>query len=540
MNAPARPASTSAAAHARPAVSLDGEITILEACVVIDGRADVIAGDRTLARLEEAGKRLTWCLENRRVVYGITTGFGPLATQHMDPSNLEAVQRNLIYHLASGVGEPMGWHEARALMLSRLISMTRGYSAASRPLVDLMIACLSRQLAPWVPEKGTVGASGDLTPSSHMALALMGEGAFITRDGARVPAGEALAAAGLKPYNLKGRDGLALVNGTSAMTGIAVLNQRDADNAAAWSAALSVIHAEAMGGRTESWGPLFGEIRPHPGQRDITARLQKMAGTSGRLDSSLTAERSVDPVIDGSLDPVATACPQDPYSIRCVPQILGAVSDTLEFHRGMVERELNSVTDNPVFGEEEPYAMHGGNFYGQHVAMASDALQLALIKTAILSERQIARITDPLLNGDLPAFLQPNRTGLHSGFMGAQVTASALLAEMRSNAIPASVQSVPTNGNNQDVVSMGTIAARKSRKTMDDLYAILAIQALICAQAKDLTGDEKKWSAAGDAVHRLVRDVSPKLEADRPLSGCISRVADKLRNTHAERLTGQV
>lgn len=517
----------------REQVSLDGVMTIQQANCVIDNEADLTIGPATLSRLEEADKRLTDCLENRKVVYGITTGFGPLATQHLDPSHLQDVQRNLIYHLASGVGEPMGWAEARALMLSRLISMTRGYSAASRPLIDLMMACLSNDLSPYIPCKGTVGASGDLTPSSHMALALMGEGSFITKTGQVLPAEEALKEKGLAPYDLKGRDGLALVNGTSAMTGIAVLNHRDIENCVDWSAALTVIHSESMGGRTESWAPLFGEIRPHPGQQSAIRKLQQLILTSTRLDKSLTAERKVDPVLKGSLEPIASECPQDPYSIRCAPQILGAIIDTIAFHGEMVERELNSVTDNPVFGEQEPFAYHGGNFYGQHVAMASDALHLAIVKLAILSERQIARITDPLLNGDLPAFLQPNQTGLHSGFMGAQVTASALLAELRSNAMPASIQSIPTNGNNQDVVSMGTIAARKSRAALGDLHSILAIQALICAQAMDLIGLDKGWSNAGRKLHKLVRDVSPMLTADRPLSPCIAKVAHVLKSTRA-------
>lgn len=503
--------------------------SIAEAYEVAAGKTLLFVDEHTEARLQAARERLDSAIDERRVIYGITTGFGPLATQHLDPKHINDVQRNLIYHLASGVGAPLSAEAARALTVCRLISMTRGYSAASSDLVALMVSVLNAGLAPYVPEKGTVGASGDLTPSSHMALALMGEGHFLGENGEPQAAAIALKDAGLKPYDLVGRDGLALVNGTSAMTGIAVLNHIEATRAVKWSLALSALHCEIMGGHVEAWAPLFGEVRPHAGQTEAIRSLSLYLTGSSRVDRKRTADTVVDQILQGAGDPVAAPCPQDPYSIRCVPQILGAVLDVLRFHGDLVETELNAVTDNPLIDEDAPYALHGGNFYGQHVAFASDNLMLGLVKVAILSERQIARITDPQLNKGLPAFLQGRQTGLHSGFMGAQVTASALLAEMRTNCVPASVQSVPTNGNNQDVVSMGTIAARNTRVILGDLYRVLAIQGLLATQAMDILGEDAGWSPTATAIHRFTRGISDFVDHDRPLSQDIERMAEALK-----------
>jgi tyrosine ammonia-lyase len=408
--------------------------------------------------------------------------------------------------------------------MSRLLSICAGHSGASPALVALMIRSLDLGLAPWVPEKGTVGASGDLTPSAHMALALMGEGAFIGPDGARLPAAGVLADAATEPYTLDRRDGLALVNGTSCMTGIAALTGVDAQTALDTALRLSVAHAEALGGRTEAWHPAFGAVRPHPGQIAVLESLGATAANAPRLDRHRAAERRL-AAGDGHRRLAAT--PQDPYTIRCVPQVLGAVADVIAFHRGIVEIELNAATDNPIFLDDEPSALHGGNFYGQHVAFASDALSTALVKMAVLAERQVARITDETMNKGLPAFLQGDRTGLQSGFMGAQVTASALVAEMRAAAHPASIQSIPTNGNNQDIVSMGTIAARKAAAIVPDLFRIQSIQALVLAQAVDLIGPSE-FSPATRAIHAAVREQSERLTVDRPLSDDIEQLAVRI------------
>jgi tyrosine ammonia-lyase len=506
-------------------VDLAASVSLAAFALAAEGRVAVEIGPDAIAGLAASRESLARCIAEDRVVYGVTTGFGPLADRRTPAAEIAELQTNLIYHLASGVGDPLPAAEARGLMLARLLSMLQGASGASEALIALMLAVLNAGLAPYVPEKGTVGASGDLTPSAHVALALMGEGAFLEGGAAR-PSAQVLAGLGLSPYRLEGRDGLALVNGTSAMTAIAALNGVRLQRLAAWSLALTAAHAEAMRGKAEAWDGAFGRLRPHPGQREAHRRLAALIAGAPRIDRGRVADgRAREP--DGREqvggEPARVASPQDPYTIRCAPQVIGACLDVLAQHDAIVLRELHAVTDNPVFLDEAPFALHGGNFFGQHVAFASDHLANAAAMLAALAERQVARITDEALSG-LPPFLQPHRTGLHSGLMGAQVTASALLAEIRTRATPASIQSIPTNANNQDVVSMGTIAARRCRDVSLDLARILSIQSLAVAQAIDIIGAEA-FSPAARALHAAIRAISPRIGPDRPLHGDIAQAA---------------
>ena len=514
-------------ANDRPVVLIDQHVSLADFATVAGGRAQLGLDPAAEIRLDLARQRLQTCIDANAVVYGITTGFGPLANREISAASVVTLQRNLIYHLASGVGPLYPWVEARAIVLARLVSNLQGWSGASSAMLDAMVALLNSDLAPCIPQKGTVGASGDLTPCAHMALALMGEGTFMTPTGQVLAGPIGLARIGRAPHRLDDRDGLALVNGTSAMTAVAALTSVSAARAIAWSVALTGLHAEVMRGHAEAWSPAFGRARPHPGQIAAHTRLNARIAGSGWVDHGRAASRRA---TDTATILTHALAPQDPYTIRCAPQIIGAVLDVLAFHDGVVEIELNAATDNPIFEEDAPFALHGGNFYGQHVGFASDALAPALVKLAILAERQIARITDETLSQGLPAFLQPRDTGLQSGFMGAQVTASALVAELRTHLIPASVQSIPTNGNNQDVVSMGTIAARKTRALLPDLARIQAIQALALAQAAELRQSAigAGLSAQGLALVAQVRAIAAPLIDDRPLSADIEAVAEML------------
>jgi tyrosine ammonia-lyase len=516
--------------HAAP-VRLGGSPTLAEVAEVARQHRPVRLTDTVMQRTGACSEFLDRLVGESRRIYGVTTGYGPLASEQIAPAHAEQLQRNLVYHLASGVGEPFPRPVVRAIMLARLSSLSQGYSGARPATLQLLADCLNRDLVPLVPCKGTVGASGDLTPLSHIALALMGEGCAFFQ-GARMPAAQALRAAGLAPITLGRKEGLALVNGTSAMTGIAALNGVDADRLWQLSAALGVAFAEVMGAHRDAWTQLLGRARPHQGQVAAHEKLWRLTQDAPRLQhETLLPPRISENAIGADGVAHGQANPQDPYTLRCLPQLLGAAHDVLGFHAAIVTTELASATDNPLLFPDEEAVVHGGNFYGQHIAFASDALAPAVIKLAVWLERVVARVTDVALNRGLPAFLQGRATGLNSGFMGAQVTASALVAELRAGAGMASIQSVPTNANNQDVVSMGTIAARKVMAALDDAFRVGAIAAMVLAQAAELRGreDARGFSASTRALCRLVRGHSAFLAEDRPLSGEIERLATALR-----------
>lgn len=519
-----------------PPVDLGGRVAPGDVYAVAAGARAAVVGADARARMDATAAYLARCAAERRVIYGVTTGYGPLARHHVGPEHAAALQRNLVYHLASGVGTPLSAVHARALMTARLTTLARGYSGVGPAVVDLLLGCLARGVTPLVPERGTVGASGDLTPLAHVALVLIGEGRA-EYQGRVLPGAEALRAAGLAPVALGHKEGLALVNGTSAMTGIAAVNAERARRLAECVARLAVLHAEVLGGHAEAWDARFGLARPHPGQRAAHARLLALAAGTTRLMPSVQPPPRLDARADATGLFSAPEPPQDPYTVRCVPQELGAALDVMAFHAGVVETELNSATDNPlVFAagadDADGAVLHGGNFYGQHVAFASDALATAVIKLAAWSERALARLTNPAYNKGLPAFLHGGAPGLTSGVMGAQVTATALVAEMRTKAVPASVQTIPTNNDNQDVVTMGTIAARKAAELLDLAWPVLAIHALALAQAAELRAREGGGDLAGAGfaaesrrVWAAVRAVSAPLDADRPLSDEITALA---------------
>lgn len=472
-------------------------------------------------QIESSHERLSRYLRENRRIYGVTTGYGPLADTLVGRDHSEELQRNLIAHLSAGVGEPLSRLHTRATMAARISALAQGHSGISPAALSTLVQCLNCDAIPVVPSIGTVGASGDLTPLAHIAGALMGQGEMCLVGGEPGPAVEVLRSIGVAPFEPGGKDALALVNGTSAMTGIAGVNGAGADRALRWSTLLCAGHAEVLDGRLEAWHPAFGQVRPHPGQQRLHHWLNLLVRPTER------AAEDSHRVKPGEVSYLDSAI-QDPYSVRCAPQLLGAVSDQIDWHNQTVHIELNSATDNPILPDDLDGVLHGGNFYGQHVALASDALANAVITMAVHAERRIARLCNPRLNKGLPAFLQPDNTGLQSGFMGAQVTASALLAEMRTKAIPASIQSIPTNGDNQDVVTMGTIGARRTAELLVLLNNLLAIDALMVAQAVDLRRQQFPGFAPGNAVAELLRWVRsrvPMLTNDRPLNQDIAGLA---------------
>jgi histidine ammonia-lyase len=405
----------------------------------------------------------------------------------------------------------------RATMAARAFSLAQGRSAVRPLVVETLVEMLNAGVHPVVPEVGSVGASGDLVELAHVARGLMGEG-DVDWQGARRPAAGALAAAGIAPVAFEGREALALMNGTSCETAQAALLVLDAEELVAAAEAAAALVVEALGGSLEAFDPRVHAVRPHAGQRQSAARMHALlAGSRRARPGQLLAT-----AVDGRVPAV-----QDAYTLRCVPQVLGAVRATIEHVRAVVAVELNGVTDNPTFFPEEDAVLHAGNFHGQPVAMAVDHLKVALAEIALFSERRLARLLDPVTNRGLPPFLIRDRVGVRSGLMGLQYCASSTIADNAVLAHPASLGSVPTNANNQDVVGMGPVAVRQARRLLENGRRVVAIELLAAAEAVDLVGIE----GLGDgtrALHARVRELVAPLVDDRPLGADVERLAGSL------------
>jgi histidine ammonia-lyase len=397
-------------------------------------------------------------LEEGRTVYGINTGFGQFATVVIPAEQLAQLQLNLVRSHAAGVGEPLPQDQTRALMAARINCLLKAHSGIRPAAIRLLADCLNRGVLPVIPCQGSVGASGDLAPLAHMALLLVGEGE--AWDGDRhIPGGQALAKAGLTPIVLEAKEGLALINGTQLITAIgnlAVARLLDLVPLADEIAALSL---EALRGTRAAYDPRIHLARPHPGQIQVAAHMRELLGESSEISQDHQDCHRV----------------QDAYSLRCLPQVHGVTRDALEFCAAILERELNSATDNPMIFTDTQESRSGGNFHGQYPAFACDMLAIAACDLASISERRQERLVNPAYS-DLPAFLT-RQGGLESGFMMAHVTSAALVSEMKGLAHPACVDTIPTSAGKEDHVSMGPIAARKLWRAVDALEQVLALEA---------------------------------------------------------------
>ena len=442
------------------------------------------------------------------MVYGVTTGFGRLSDVAIPRDRLAELQVSLVRSHACGVGPLLTEREVRAMMLLRANVIAKGFSGARAQLVDLLVAMLNSGLYPPVPEQGSVGASGDLAPLAHLALGMIGEGE-LRRRGERGAAREMLAAAGLAPVTLLPKEGLALINGTQAHTAIAALAIGEANRL--WRAAhvAGAMSLEALLGTPVAFDARIQDARGQLGQRESAALLRELLADSEIRES----HRLGDPRV------------QDPYCLRCMPQVHGPVLDAIRFAEGIVVRELNAATDNPLVFETGEM-LSGGNFHGQAVALALDVLAIALTNLATIAERRIDRLVHPDLNQGLPPFLTID-AGVNSGFMMAQVTAASLASECKLLAHPASVDTIPTNGGKEDVVPMAMGAAWKVRRVVDNLRIVLAIELLCGAQGIDFRAPLAPAPGVA-AAHRAVRQRVTALAGDRVLSTDIALVAEAL------------
>jgi histidine ammonia-lyase len=502
-----------------PIVLTGADLTIDDVESVARGRRRATLDDAARARMQESRDLIERLVDAGEVVYGVTTGFGDLANRFVAPADAPRLQENLLMSHAAGVGEPLDQEIVRAMLLLRANTLALGHSGCRPLLVDRLLAFLELGIHPVVPAQGSVGASGDLAPLAHLALPLIGRGQ-VELTGQHLPALVALRELGLEPLVLQAKEGLALLNGTQLMTAIGALVLADADRLGRTASVAAAMSVEALLGTDVAFSAAYQLARPHPGQIAVAAELRHLLRDSGFQASHKATPHKV----------------QDPYSLRCAPQVHGAVRDALDHLRRVLDIEMNSATDNPlVFPEggvadEEALAtgggrvISGGNFHGEPVALALDFAKLAIAELGAISERRTALLLDARLSGGLPAFLAA-ASGLDSGLMILQYTAAALASENKVLAHPASADSVPTSANQEDHVSMGPIAARHARTVLEHVQRILAIELLVAAQAIDhrielLAGDGEAGASptpgAGVAeAHRRIRTVATRVRADR-------------------------
>jgi histidine ammonia-lyase len=465
-----------------------------------------------------------------RAIYGINTGFGPLSDFRIPPESQREHQLHLIHHLSTGQGALFSAAETRAIIIARCNTLARGYSGIREEPVDLLLGAMNAGVLPEIPQEGSVGASGDLVPLAHMTRLILGLGHARVKE-QRLPAREALAKVDLQPLELLCKEGLALVNGTSVMTGLAALSSHEAQVLLSWIELLTACLFQALSGAPEVLCDALHRARGHQGQRLCARRI------AAHLSSHPQYAREISEHLWGSqAKPFDSNVEiQDPYSLRCAPQILGAFQDALWHVEKIVALELNASTDNPLIFPEPAMVIHGGNFYGQQIAMTSDYLRIGLISLALLVERQLERLTNWRLSRGLPAFLSGAEPGINSGFAGCQLLATSLAAEARLLGTAASIQTIPTNAENQDVVSMGATAARMTRQVLPLLWKLVSIEALALAQAADLRpGPALVMGADFQKLHDRVRSVSPKLIEDRPLFEDIDAVRQLLQREEVQ------
>jgi histidine ammonia-lyase len=506
------------------------DLSIADVEAVARGGRRVSLGDEARGRVDEARAVIERLVEAGEIVYGVTTGFGDLATTYIDPADSARLQENLLVSHAVGVGEPLPRDVVRAMLLLRANTLALGHSGCRPVVIDRICDLLRLGIHPVVPSQGSVGASGDLAPLAHLALPLTGRG-HVEVGGRVIAASDALAAANLEPLELRAKEGLALLNGTQMMSAIGALVAADAERLARTASVAAALSCEAMLGTDVAYAAAYQLARPHPGQIAVAAELRWLLRDSTLMTSHHPSAHKV----------------QDPYSLRCVPQVHGACRDAIDYLCGVLDVELNSATDNPLVFPQGGVAdataaatggglvISGGNFHGEPIALALDFAKLAISELGAISERRIALMVDSRLNGGLPPFLSSG-SGLESGMMLLQYTAAALASENKVLAHPASADSIPTSANQEDHVSMGSIAARHAMIVLANVQRIFALELLVAAQALDFRlervaaeGSTVRPGTGVEEAHRRIRSVVTHLDHDRLQGSDIESAARLVR-----------
>lgn len=493
---------------------IDGKSLSLEDIAAVahdmDRKIQVKLAPRARPKMLASRKFIESKLGGKAAIYGVNTGFGLLSKVRIDSSKLDKLQINLLRSHAVGVGKPMSEQEVRAAILLRANTLASGNSGVSIQLVEALLALLNKGVHPWIPEQGSVGACGDLAPLAHLALVLLGEGKAYC-DGKLMPAMGALEHAGLRPYKVLAKEGLSLINGTQIMTAIGTLVLLKAEALLEMAEVAGAMTIEALAGSAAPFDEDIQRIRPHRGQIETAAHMRKLLAQSQIMKSHVNCDKV-----------------QDPYSLRCIPQVHGISRDVLRHVRQVLEVEVNSVTDNPlVFAEGKGKILNGGNFHGEYVAMAMDQLAIAVAELANISERRLEKLINPALS-DLPAFLV-KESGLNSGFMIVQVAAAALVSENKVYCHPASVDSIPTSADKEDHVSMGTIAARKARVVVENTWNVIAMEFFGASQGLEFRKPLKPAKLIHKAYQVIRARVTP-VDEDRAFYEDINAIAEIMRS----------
>jgi len=503
-------------------LQLDGRPLTLDeiASVALDGRQVAVAKS-AIARMERSRAVVENVVMRGDTAYGINTGFGKLSDVRIGPDDLEALQRNLVRSHACGVGEPLPADEVRAMLLLRANVIAKGLSGVRPIVLETLVGMLNHQIHPVIPARGSVGASGDLAPLAHLALALIGEGQVVYA-GERIAAATALARAGIEPLTLRAKEGLALLNGTQAMAGVGGLAVARAMRVVELFDVAGAMSLEALMGTPAAFDARIHEARPHTGQLAAAKHLRELLAESEIRES----HRHGDPRV------------QDAYCLRCMPQVHGAVRGALQHAREVIEIEAGSATDNPlIFAGSDPEILSGGNFHGAPLALAVDYAAIALADLMSISERRIDRLINPDINEGLPPFLS-KAAGVSSGLMIAHVAAAALLSEAKVLSHPSSVDSVPTSGGKEDHVSMGMTGALKLRQVVSNAEHVLAIELICAAQGLEYRLPLKPSRQVAE-VAAMVRETVAPLTEDRALSSEIAALAENIRDGRFDRWRGQ-
>ncbi len=499
-------------------MTIDGShLTLEQVLQVARNDAQTAISKEAIARTANGRRALERLIAKEDVIYGVNTGFGALANYRIPNEELKQLQRNLIRSHAASVGKPLSSDVVRAMMLLRANTLLKGNSGIRPEVVTNIVRLLNRRVHPFIPEKGSVGASGDLSPLSHMALVLIGEGEAEFK-GRWTTGKNALKIAGASALELEAKEGLALNNGTQQMTAMGALSLHDAYQLLASEEAALALSLEALNGWIDAFDERIHKLRPHRGQQAIAEHVRALL-IGSRMVRTVTRRNA------------SHGHPQDPYSFRCAPQVMGAARDALDYAKGVLEVEMNSATDNPLILPREGLSISGGNFHGQPVSMALDFMSLALSNLANISERRTSALLDPSLNNGLPPFLAggKSRPGLASGMMAVQYTATSLVAECKLLTHPASSDSIPTSSNFEDFVSMGPGAAHKAKTILENARYIIAIELLVASQGIHLRG-EKGLGAGTRRVYQAIRRRVPALVEDRSSHGDIELLSGMIRD----------